>query len=161
MQEETEIDRSLQNPGVLVCDYYDYKTKKSFVGVAASMMWGVKSCRLEVTQEAPNIATLSYKWPPGLTAAETKFVNELKKAPDDKKHKVFAKIQAFAKAMEKRLTSQRESPSSIQKIDLPFAVVPQTFHFNVGDIRIDDDIIVAEFEVASTNLCVNVSRIQS
>ena len=74
---------------------------------------------------------------------------------------MFAKIQAFAKAMEKRLTSQRESPSSIQKIDLPFAVVPQTFHFNVGDIRIDDDIIVAEFEVASTNLCVNVSRIQS
>ncbi|CAK4067538.1 unnamed protein product [Aphanomyces euteiches] len=155
------MNAALQNPGFLVCDYYDYKTKKSFVGVAASMMWGVKSCRLEVTQESPKIATLSYKWPPGLTAVETKFDNELKKTPDEKKHKVFAKIQAFAKAMDKRLTSQRESPTSVQKIDLPQAVVPQTFHFNVGDVNIDDDIIVAEFEVASTNLCVNISRIQS
>ncbi|KAH9121781.1 hypothetical protein LEN26_005005 [Aphanomyces euteiches] len=149
----------LQNPGYLVCDYFDFKTKETFVGVAVCLMWGMKSCKIEVLPSNSKVAILSYKWPPGLENIESKFELELKMSAN--KNRVFAKMQAFAYAMDKQRDQQREIPTSTQRINLPLEVVPQTFNFNAGDAILDADVFVVEFTVASNKLSKSIVSVQA
>ena len=48
VDDESIAHEDLQNPGYLVCDYFDLKKKETFVGVAVCLMWGMKSCKIEV-----------------------------------------------------------------------------------------------------------------
>ncbi|KAG9409264.1 hypothetical protein AC1031_019515 [Aphanomyces cochlioides] len=136
---------ALENACALVCDYYDYVTKEKFVGLAVCLMWGVRMCKIEVTSDNPKTAVLMYKWPPQFARIQNKLETEVETSVS--KHRVYAKIQAFAFAMKQRLSRDRDVPTMTQRVALPFAVEPQILDCNAGSGTIDDDIIVAEFKV--------------
>ncbi|ETV64010.1 hypothetical protein H257_19055, partial [Aphanomyces astaci] len=108
-------------------------------------MWGVKSCTIDVLPEDPTTAVISYHWPPGLTKIKSKFTSELENTAT--KAKTYAKIQAFAYAMQNHRQNQQTSPMSTQLVDLPLPVIPHSFEFNVGIDTIDEDVIIVEFKV--------------
>ncbi|ETV74348.1 hypothetical protein H257_10939 [Aphanomyces astaci] len=80
-----------------------------------------------------------------LTKIKSKFTSELENTAT--KAKTYAKIQAFAFAMQNHRQNQQTSPMSTQLVDLPLPVIPHSFEFNVGVDTIDEDVIIVEFMV--------------
>ncbi|KAH9178953.1 hypothetical protein AeNC1_017393, partial [Aphanomyces euteiches] len=134
----------VENPSSLVCEYFDFTTREKFVGLAVCLMWGVKSCTIEVTPFDLCTAIVTYKWPPQLSSVEKKLEKQLETSTQ--KMRIYAKMQAFAAAFEELIQQSSDMPTTTQLIKLPREVEPKKFECNFGKGDLEKDLIIVEFK---------------